>query len=167
MVYPSPSFSPTPHSRSLLSHNNRPFRKNLNHHTTTPLNSLHLTSPLLITTTLVQAKVQSQHQAQNDDDQENNKQGPPLQLAPVLRGLDALVEVLVGLVEVLHRVVRLLLDRDRLRLGVLDRLGHLLEEEAQLLERGFDALDLDVAGADGAEDRVGGCGAVGFELLCG
>lgn len=74
------------------------------------------------------------------------------------------IQLRIPLVDILHHVRRSLLDLHRGIFLHLDLLGQLLEQKAQIGNGGFDALDLVVAGADGAEHAVGGAGAVGSQL---
>ena len=74
------------------------------------------------------------------------------------------IQLRIPLVDILHHVRRPLLNLHRGVFLHLDLLGQLLEQQAQIGDRGFDALDLVVAGAHSAEDAVGGAGTVGFEL---
>lgn len=74
------------------------------------------------------------------------------------------IQLRIPLIDILHHMRRSLLNLHRRVFLHLDLLGQLLEEEAEFGDGGFDALDLVVAGADGAEGAVGDAGAVGFEL---
>ena len=112
-----------------------------------------------------QTKVQSQNQSQDDDNRDRNEEAPPLHFPRPTRVLDALVQLHVaGLGVLLHVVGVLFCLLDGLILED-DGGGEVFHELVELDDGAFDFLDVVMAGAHGAEDRVGGCGAVGFELL--
>lgn len=113
---------------------------------------------------MLQPKIQPQHQSQDTTDQHHDEEAPPLHLPRPARMPVRHIQLRVPLVDILHHVRRSLLDLHRRVFLHLDLLGQLLEQKAQIGDRGLDALDLVVAGADGTEGAVGGAGPVGFEL---
>jgi hypothetical protein len=99
-----------------------------------------------------QAKVQSQHQRQDEDDKHTDEEAPPLELSRAASMINAFGQLHVCLLGILDDVGGLLFGG--LDHGLLDDdgFGQVLEELVELFEGALDLLDVVVASADGAED---------------
>lgn len=100
----------------------------------------------------------------NDNDEHNDEEAPPLELATVAGVLVGDLDLLVALLNVLDRVDSVLLGGVDDGFLLLDEDSHLLEQLGDLGERALDALKLAVTGADVAEDGVGLAQAVVLQL---
>ena len=112
-----------------------------------------------------QTEIQAQNQGQGNDDEHNDGDCPPLELARSSCVVNAFCKLDIRLHRVLDNVFSLLFGS--LHSGFLedDGFGEVLEELVELFERALDLQDVIVAGADGTENGGCGTGAIRFELL--
>lgn len=103
-----------------------------------------------VRTRMRQAKVQPQNKAQRETNEQDDEESPPLELSCATRVVHALCELHIRLLRVLDDVLGLLFGGQHGRLLDDDRLGEVLEQLVQLLQRLLDLHDVAVAGADGA-----------------
>lgn len=111
------------------------------------------------------AEVNTQCQPQNDHDEHDDTQAPPLQLPCITSAFDTLGEVDIGSFGILDDVVGLFFGG--FDGGFLDDdcFSEILEKLVEFYQSLFDLLDIVVAGADGSEDGGSCAGSVGFELF--
>lgn len=106
---------------------------------------------------MIQTNFQANHKGHDNDNCQTNEEAPPLQLPGAFGVLDAFVELDVAGFGVLFHVLSVLfclLDGLVLEDDLGGEVFHYLVE---FDEGAFNLLDVVVAGADGAEDRVGCC----------
>jgi hypothetical protein len=117
-----------------------------------------------VTGVLGQSDTQRNTKDNGNDDEHNNEQAPPLELATVASALDALVNVLGSRLEVVDGLLGVLLRGVNDGLLLLDNGGEFLVEDCELGEGLLDALQLVVSRADVAEDGACVAGAICAEL---
>lgn len=118
----------------------------------------------MILLVLIQTKVETQYQSEDDDDGQTDEEAPPFEFAGAAGVLDTFVELDVAGFGVVLNVFGVLF-------GLLD--GLVLEDDLsrevfhellQFHHCSLDLLDVVVPGADGAKHGVGCCRAIRLKL---
>ncbi len=100
----------------------------------------------------------------DDEDEDDDAEAPPLEAAGAGGALGGDLDLIVGLGDVLDRILGVVLGGLNDGVLLVDERSDLAEEVGQLVHSLLDTDHLVVAGADGAEDRGCLAGAVGAEL---